>query len=152
MSIAVCFHSSFSVLFSTSVTIRTTGHEKAHFTVVLACTASGKKLPPMVIFKRKTAVKDKITADVIVSNNEKGWMDQQQMGVWLQRCYVRRPGGFFKTAKSMLVMDSMRAHIIPEVKDSIRSTNTIVGIIPGGLTKLLQPLDIAVNKTFKAEL
>ena len=29
-----------------TVTIRTTGHEKTHFTVVLACCASGAKLPP----------------------------------------------------------------------------------------------------------
>lgn len=31
-----------------------TGHERTHFTCVLACTASGQKLPPMVIFKRIT--------------------------------------------------------------------------------------------------
>ena len=43
-----------------TVIIWTTGHEKTHFTVVLACTADGGKLPPMVIFKRKTAPKDKL--------------------------------------------------------------------------------------------
>ena len=34
-----------------SVTLKTTGHEKTHFTCVLGCTGSGKKLPPMVILK-----------------------------------------------------------------------------------------------------
>ena len=43
-----------------SVTIQTTGHEKASFTVVLGCYASGDKLPPMLIFKRKTAIKEKL--------------------------------------------------------------------------------------------
>ena len=36
-----------------TIQIRTTGNEKTHFTVVLACMANGTKLKPMVIFKRK---------------------------------------------------------------------------------------------------
>ena len=38
------------------VRVRTTGAEKRHITVVLACTGSGEMLPPMVIFKGKTIV------------------------------------------------------------------------------------------------
>jgi hypothetical protein len=40
-----------------TVQIKTTGHEKTHFTVVLPCMVDGGKLPPMVIFKRKTQPK-----------------------------------------------------------------------------------------------
>jgi hypothetical protein len=40
-----------------SVTLKTTGHENTHFTCVLSCTASGEKLPPMLIFKRMTKIK-----------------------------------------------------------------------------------------------
>lgn len=36
-----------------SVPVRTTGHEKNRVTVVLAARASGKKLPPMIVFKGK---------------------------------------------------------------------------------------------------
>jgi hypothetical protein len=36
-----------------SVSIRTTGHEKTNFTVVLSCMADGTKLPPIIIFKLK---------------------------------------------------------------------------------------------------
>ena len=56
---------------SKSVTIQTMEHEKASFTVVLGCCASGDKLPPMIIFKKNTAIKEKMSAGVIVSNNEK---------------------------------------------------------------------------------
>ncbi|CAM4489584.1 unnamed protein product [Leuciscus chuanchicus] len=42
-----------------SVTLKTTGHEKTHFICVLSCTALGEKLPPMVIFKRTTMPKEK---------------------------------------------------------------------------------------------
>lgn len=44
---------------TSSVNIRTTAHEKLSFTVVLECIARGKNLPPMVIFKKMTAIKDK---------------------------------------------------------------------------------------------
>ena len=50
-----------------TVSIKTTGHEETHFTVVLACTASGQKLPPMVIFKRKTIPKETFPPGVVVS-------------------------------------------------------------------------------------
>ena len=39
------------------VRIRSTGAEKKHLTVILACTASGIMLPPMLIFKGKRALK-----------------------------------------------------------------------------------------------
>ena len=120
--------------------------------IILACTASGKKLPPLMIFKRKTAIKEKLPSGVIVHNNEKGWMDNDVMDLWLNSCYVKRPGGYFRQQKSLLVLDSMRAHISDITKDRIKATSSIPAVIPGGLTKLLQPLDIAVNKVFKTEL
>jgi hypothetical protein len=36
-----------------SVSIRTIGHERTNFTVVLTCIANGTKLPPVIIFKLK---------------------------------------------------------------------------------------------------
>ena len=40
------------------VRVRSTGAEKRHLTVILACTAAGDMLPPMVIFKGKRALKN----------------------------------------------------------------------------------------------
>ncbi|KAK7921805.1 hypothetical protein WMY93_008707 [Mugilogobius chulae] len=57
-----------------SVTLKTTGHERTHFTCVLSCTASGLKLPPMVIFKRMTMPKEKLPKGIVVKVNTKGWM------------------------------------------------------------------------------
>ena len=50
--------------------IKTTGYEKNHFTVVLACIADGNKLPPIIIFKRKTMPKEEIPSGVIVHVHE----------------------------------------------------------------------------------
>jgi hypothetical protein len=37
--------------------IKTSGNEKMHYTVVLACCADGTKLPTLFIFKRKCCLK-----------------------------------------------------------------------------------------------
>ena len=88
---------------------------------------------------------------MIVTQNEKGWMHQAVIKLWLTKCYGRRPDGFFHRQPALLVMDSMRAHITEESKECVRVVNSTPAIIPG-LTKLLQPLDISVNRTFKLRL
>jgi hypothetical protein len=51
------------------ISLRTAGNEKSNFTVVLAITSDGTKLPPMVIFKRKTIPKEKFPEGIIVKTN-----------------------------------------------------------------------------------
>ena len=46
----------------------------------------------------------------------------------------------------------MRAHLTDAVKNKVKQTNSELAIIPGGLTKELQPLDIGVNRAFKVKL
>ena len=58
-----------------SIPVSTTGHEKTGFTVVLACSETGKKLKLMVIFKRKTMPKEMLPDGVVVLCHNKGWMD-----------------------------------------------------------------------------
>ena len=45
-----------------TVLVKTTGHEKTHFTVVLSCMADGTKLKPLIIFKRKTAKRCQVSS------------------------------------------------------------------------------------------
>jgi len=47
-------------------------------------------------------------------------------------------------------MDAMTAHLDEDVKKTVNAAGGHVAIIPGGLTSKLQPLDIAVNRPFKA--
>ena len=135
-----------------SVPIMTTANEKASCTVVLACSSSGLKLPPMVIFKRKTLPKGKFPDGVVVKANEKGWMDEDLMRAWISEVFIKRPGGFFHTLSLMLICDPMHAHLTETVKSLVRRANTGLTVIPGGLTKILQPLNISVNRPFKAKL
>jgi transposase-like protein len=48
------------------VQIKTTGNDKLRFTVVLAFTASGKKLPPAIMFKLKNNPKGNFPKDIVL--------------------------------------------------------------------------------------
>ncbi|KAG7166842.1 Pogo transposable element-like 84 [Homarus americanus] len=74
-----------------TVTVKTCGHEKTHYTVVLACCADGTKLPPLLILKRKTLPKERIPNGVYVHVHPKGWMDEGGVKVWINKVWSRRP-------------------------------------------------------------
>ena len=72
----------------------------------------------MVIFKRKTVPKGCNSKDVIISANEKVWMNFEVMKFWLENVWRKRKIAFFNP-KSLLMLDSCRAHITPEIKTII---------------------------------
>ena len=49
----------------------------------------------------------------------------------------------------MLVYNSFEAHVTDTVKVSFKRKNTDLAVIPGGLTFLLQLLNLSLNKLFK---
>ena len=54
---------------------------------------------------------------------------------------------------SVLVLDAFPAHKKPEVKSAFkRWSNTTFCIIPGGLTSVIQPLDVYINRSFKSNI
>ena len=125
--------------------MRTTGAEKRHVTLVLTVTASGEMLPPMVIFKGKRALKLDVPTGFVVAVQEKGWMDQELMKVYINK--IVKP--YTKRRKSIMILDSFRAHVADPVKDAFRKANSLVVVIPGGCTSKLQPLDVAINRPYK---
>ena len=65
--------------------------------------------------------------------------------MWTQRNKLGNP-------RSLLVLDSFRGHLVNSVKNRFKEKQTNLAVIPGGLTCKLQPLDVAINKSFKANL
>jgi hypothetical protein len=135
-----------------TVQIRTTGNENNRFTCVLTVLADGTKLLPMVIFKGKLMPKD-LPSKIIVSMHPKGWMDETGMKIWFNKIWEKRPGRN-QTAKpkSLLVLDSFESHKTDFIKNIAKYENTNLAIIPGGLTSIVQPLDVSINKPFKDRL
>lgn len=87
------------------------------------------------------------TVSICTTGNER-----EKMSEWLREVYVKRPDGFFHKSPSLLIYDSMRAHLTEAVKTQVKQTNSELAVIPGGLTKELQPLDIGINRSFKVKL
>ena len=68
---------------------------------------------------------------------------------YVKRIWKRRPGGFFNTGKSILLMNSAESHLGDEVEQAFTDVNSSINIIHGGMTPLLQFLDTHVNRPFK---
>ena len=78
-------------------------------------------------------------------------MDESGVKIWIEKVWRARPGGFANT-QSLLVWDSFSAHLTDTVKQQLRENKTATAVIPGGLTRLVQPLDVCLNKPFKDRL
>ena len=57
-----------------------------------------------------------------------------------------------KLPKSLLVWDSFSAHLGDSAKQLLKGNRSTQAVIPGGLTSLVQPLDVCLNKPFKDRL
>ena len=102
----------------------------------------------MVIFKRKTLPEINNKHGVVASAQQKGWMDADQMKIWIEKVWRLRLGGLGRR-RGLLVYAVFQPHVIESVKAAIAGENTNLAVIPGGLTSLLQPLDVSLNKPFK---
>ena len=134
----------------TSISVKTSGAEKSHFTVILSCMADGSKLKPVVVFKRKTMPKEKLPSGLLVLVQEKGWVNEAVLMEWLDKVWFRRPGALLN--HSLLVWDMFRVHLLDSVKRKLKDNKTRQAVIPGGTTSILQPLDVCLNKPFKTTM
>ena len=85
------------------------GRKKNRLTVVLTCAGDGSKLKPLVIFKRKTMPKIANKHGVVVAVQQKGWMDENIMKIWIEKVWRSRIGGLGRR-RSLLVLDSFEDH------------------------------------------
>ncbi|CAI7733269.1 unnamed protein product [Closterium sp. NIES-53] len=137
-----------------SVPIRSVGYQKERVTVMLACTADGMKLKPWVFFKQKTVPKGVFPPDVVVACHKNGWMDAEGVIRWLEESVkpFLKPGFGRHARSSMVVLDSYCGHLTEGVKEKFRELNCVPAIIPSGCTAEVQPLDVSINKSFKASV
>ncbi|CAB4439968.1 unnamed protein product [Rhizophagus irregularis] len=136
-----------------TVHVRGTGNEKNRFTVVLTCAADGTKLPPICIFKGKQMPRgEKVPSGVVVWFQENGWMNVDLMKRYIDYFNRIRMSNNQSRFPSMMVYDSFRGHLEDSIKEKFKENNVNLAVIPGGLTSICQPLDVAINKPFKDHL
>lgn len=134
-----------------TIRVRTTKSEKRRVTAVLACTAAGNMLSPMIIFKGTTTRTIRGVSGyskAVVTYQKNAWIDEQQMLKWIREVWVK----YTKQLPSLLILDSCSAHLTNTVQEAFKCANTTVLVIPGGCTPIVQPLDVSINKPVKQYL
>jgi len=142
------------------VEIITYGKEKCRLTAILAISASGEKLPPMLILKGKTGkkkenilnnldlVKDK---KIFVKCQDNSWCTAELFKFWIKDIFIPYQNNIVKK-KCLLIFDRATTHLTTEILDYLQFLNIKYVLIPAGFTRFLQPLDVAINKPFKIGL
>ena len=145
---------------SKEVNIKTHGQERIHVTTILWIVTDCTKLPPMLVFKsqKDCRVERRLHKNSLVKEKKifsycqpKAWNNMKIMKKWIDEVW-RKYSHFVLKKDMMLVMDDALMHKIDIVKDKIKECKTKISMIPGGLTRYLQPLDVSINKPFKDEL
>ena len=127
-------------------------------TAATTVTASGKMLPPLLVFKG--AKNGRIIKKEFPTFNksmhytcqENAWMDEQVMLMWVEK--VLKP--YIKSAPEgiipLLLLDSYHCHVMASVVNEIQDLGVEVEHIPGGCTYLCQPVDIGIDKPNKKHM
>eukprot|EP01022_Parablepharisma_sp_SALTPOND_P015511 TRINITY_DN2199_c0_g3_i1.p1 TRINITY_DN2199_c0_g3~~TRINITY_DN2199_c0_g3_i1.p1 ORF type:complete len:520 (-),score=38.77 TRINITY_DN2199_c0_g3_i1:178-1737(-) len=141
-----------------TVTLTQTQAGQTRITMVLAVASDGSKLPPLLIFRgefgkklQKQLQKVPIVASkrVYAICDKTAWNNSEAMGYWVQTVW----NSFNRNMKNnLLIMDDYSVHKTAEVMAKLATCRTYPCLIPGGMTRLLQPLDVGVNHIVKQEL
>ena len=139
-----------------TVSIKTRGKEKNRFTAIPAMMANGDKCKMMVIFKglKKVPKGLKIPNNLVVTVADKGSVNKEIMNQWKREVWaVRQTPVERSRKKTILLFDSYRAHVEKTILSSFKKHyKTVCGVVPGGMTPLLQGIDTHVNRPIKVEL
>lgn len=120
--------------------------------------ADGSVLPPMIIFKGKTnrTISDLVVpAGFLVTTQEKAWMDEVRMNMWLDHIwipYTEKVQTELEFSKSFLTLDAFSAHKVDSVLEKMAENNVGSLEVPAGCTSKVQVLDVSLNRPFKSVL
>ena len=117
-----------------TITLKSSGHEKARVLVCLATKADGTKLKPMVVFKggkrEVAALKQEFQNRAVVATSVNGWMDTELTQVWIDFVV-----GAFAFNQRLLAWDSYECHMEGKITESLKSTKVDHVIVSRGCTK-----------------
>jgi hypothetical protein len=117
---------------------------KEQASMMLAVTASGKKLPPTVIVTGKTDLSLKnlhLPSSVFGSVTPAGWSTRVSMVKWFDEVLVPH----FNGRPGALILDDFSAHWVDEFVDKCEAAEIMLIAIPAGETPECSPLDAGVN-------
>ena len=146
------------VVSARTVHVRKPTNDAKCTTAAITVTASGKMLPPLLVFKGakngRIMKKEFPTFDnsMYYTCQENAWMDEQVMLMWVEK--VLKP--YIESASEgivpLLLLDSYHCHVMASVVNEIQELGVEVEHIPGGCMYLCQPVNIGINKPYKKHM
>ncbi len=136
-----------------TINMRTGTDDSKRCTVTLTVTASGKMITPMTRYGR-IATRELLDhpQEMKYAMQPKAWFDEATMLDWANdvlKPYVPMvPVGIIP----ILFLDSFKVYLLGSVADAIQGLGVELEIIPPGCTGLVQPIDVGINKPFKANM
>ena len=121
--------------------------------LILTILSNGTKLTPLVVFKGKTGgpLEKELQNNLNIKNNliyakcqENSWVNNDIFKFWLFNIWFKYTNS--QTKECLLIIDRATSHYIENLDLTMKKNNSLV---PPGLTKFFQPLDISVNFPFK---
>lgn len=136
---------------SASPNCSTVSKSKLSFSIVLACSADGVKLKPLIIFRTKdNPFGEEFPDGVEVEANIKGCLDAFVMSEWFDIVWRGRKENL--PPNGVLIVDSKKDHFLSKMTDVRQEACAEIMSIPEGMTSKLQPLDFNVAKYFESVL
>ena len=122
----------------------------AKLTILSCASASGYALPPMMVYPRKKAVLDHLKEGAVPNTlfkcSETEWINKDLYLEWFQFFLQNIP----PTRPVLLLQDGHSSHISIELIELACQNDVHLLCFPAHTTHILQPLDVGVFKSFKA--
>lgn len=135
------------------VSTRTTSSPgRDNITVLLACSAAGEKVPPLIIFKGKhiwdqwTAAENTGYPNTSYAATDNGWMQSDVFLNYFKTSFLKAVG---TERPQLLIYDGHSTHLSLNLLETARSEDIHIIKLPPHSSHLLQPLDISVFKSLK---
>ena len=142
------------------VNIKSFGCDKLRISIILKILANGDKLAPLIVFKGKPGKTLEtrlskhihcINEKIFVKTQENSWVDKDIFKFWLHNIWFKY-NKLHSKKKSLLILDRATSHYYENISDDFKRNDGNYVLIPPGLTRFLQPLDISINFPFKNAL
>nr|XP_029709500.1 uncharacterized protein LOC109411362 [Aedes albopictus] len=132
----------------------TAGPGRENVTVLMGGSASGQKLPPLIILKGKNfwntwmADEGKGFPDTTYAATENGWMNSDTFANYFEKSFLPAIG---KYRPAVLIYDGHVSHVSLDIIEKAVKENVIILKLPPHTSHLLQPMDLAVFKPLKQD-
>ena len=123
----------------------TSGEKGRTHTVVVCVSASGNAIPPLMIYPRKKSVPDKIKIGAVPGTMFRSSVNEMYLE-WFQFFIANIPSA----RPVLLIEDGHASHITIDVIQLAHKNDIHLLCLPVHTSHILQPLDIGVFESFKA--